>query len=124
MNELAISQLSEQLTDRLYQRFPELESRYGEEGRQKCVEDNKHHYRHLSTAFAMKDKAIFTQYSEWLNGILSARGMETVYLKENFRLMEKRFEDQHIDDTNGENLFYIKCLRESIEQLEILEHSL
>ncbi|AEI39354.1 hypothetical protein [Paenibacillus mucilaginosus] len=80
-----IGRLIDEVTSAVYENDPHLLERYGERGRVKCREDNEHHFRHLETAYLMKEKAIFTDYALWLSEILSRHGMEPGHLIDNFR---------------------------------------
>ncbi|WP_166243464.1 hypothetical protein [Paenibacillus turpanensis] len=81
----------------MYEAFPELLERYGERGVQKCREDNRHHFRHLDTAYLLRSSNIFTDYALWLNGMLVRFGMKPDHLIDNFerliRSIPKRFEE-------------------------------
>lgn len=84
MNEHAFA---EKVTSKIYERTPSLLERYGERGKKKCLEDNLHHVRQLSTAVELNNGEFFVDYARWLNGILMRHGMETSHLIENFEII-------------------------------------
>ncbi|WP_456272523.1 hypothetical protein [Bacillus sp. AK031] len=69
----------------IYIKYPELDEKFGERGRQKCYEDNVYHFTYLETSAAMNSAKIFTDYSLWLNSVLVSRGMSTDHLIDNYR---------------------------------------
>ncbi|MGD7045625.1 hypothetical protein [Jeotgalibacillus proteolyticus] len=85
----AIQPLAEQATERIYERYPSLIDRYGEQGKTKCYEDNVHHFRQLHSAYELKQAAFFIDYAVWLNGILSKHGMNEQHLIDNFKIMKE-----------------------------------
>uniref|UniRef100_A0A4Y8Q1P5 Uncharacterized protein n=2 Tax=Paenibacillus athensensis TaxID=1967502 RepID=A0A4Y8Q1P5_9BACL len=96
MDEALFSALSERVTADIYADFPELLERYGERGRQKCIDDNMHPFRHLETADALRCVKVFTDYAVWPDGILRKHGMTTALLIDNFeriaRMADSAFE--------------------------------
>lgn len=94
----------------IYEAYPDLWERFGEKGFIHTEKDNHHHLDHLETAFAMEDKAIFLDYTKWLESVLRSRGVETALIIDNFeRLMailpgkvEKK-----------EELFMLNCLEKA-----------
>ncbi|WP_409252772.1 hypothetical protein V1502_02250 [Bacillus sp. SCS-153A] len=69
----------------IYVKYPELDAKYGERGRQKCYEDNVYHFQYLETSAGLGSSKIFTDYALWLNSVLVSRGMSTDHLIDNFR---------------------------------------
>ncbi|WP_050615677.1 hypothetical protein [Bacillus testis] len=121
MQDTVIHDLATKLTEGLYENHPDLIERYGERGRQKCIEDNEHHYRHLDTAYQMGDASLFTNYSSWLQGLLSARGMAPVYLLENFVMMKELLGGQVLSLDEEQRKFYLHCLDNGIAVLKEME---
>jgi hypothetical protein len=74
----------DEITQGIYEAYPELLSKYGEQGKQKCREDNRHHLRHLETAYQVGSDQVFVDYAIWLNGILIRHGMGPEHLIDNF----------------------------------------
>ncbi|MDM5227115.1 hypothetical protein QUF73_12950 [Cytobacillus sp. NJ13] len=76
------------VTEAIYEREPSLLDRFGEQGKEKCREDNHHHMKHLETAYELNQSAFFTDYAVWLDGILNKHGMKTRHLIGNFEIIQ------------------------------------
>ncbi|PAE24939.1 MULTISPECIES: hypothetical protein [Bacillaceae] len=76
------------VTEKIYEREPSLLERFGEQGKEKCREDNHHHMKHLVTAYELDKSAFFTDYAVWLEGILTKHGMKTQHLIDNFEIIQ------------------------------------
>lgn len=76
------------VTEEIYEREPFLLERFGEQGKEKCREDNHHHMKHLETAYELNQSAFFTDYAVWLDGILKKHGMNTRHLIDNFEIIQ------------------------------------
>ncbi|WP_409299720.1 hypothetical protein [Peribacillus sp. SCS-155] len=87
MTTLHIDEIIILVTEEIYRRDPYLMEKYGERGKTKCTEDNHHHFKHLNTAFELKNSQIFIDYATWLNGILQVHGMSSKHLIENFQII-------------------------------------
>lgn len=83
------SLLIEQVTELIYEADPSLLEKYGERGKEKCRQDNRHHLDHLRTAYALRDERVFADYAVWLDGILRSHGMTTQLLIDNFILLQQ-----------------------------------
>lgn len=81
--------LIEAITEDIYAAYPQLLTRYGEAGKDKCREDNMHHLRHLQTAFELENDQFFIDYAVWLNGILTSRGMLPALLIDNLERVDR-----------------------------------
>lgn len=86
--ELPVNEMIEAVTAKIYQQEPSLLERFGERGKEKCKEDNHHHFNHLKTAYELNDTTVFADYAVWLNGILTKHGMKTKHLLDNFQIIE------------------------------------
>lgn len=67
-----------------YQVHPEFDTRFGQSGRQRCLDDTIFHLSFLAAALDAGDESLFTQYATWANAMLQARGLRTEDLIENF----------------------------------------
>ena len=76
------------VTGLLYAEMPWLVDRYGGRGRHKCLQDMRYHLQHLAPAVELGDPALFARYAEWCDGMLRARGVQTVELRRSLQLME------------------------------------
>jgi methanogenic corrinoid protein MtbC1 len=68
------TQLVEQAMIELTARFPAIAA-YDDEQRTRTVEDMEHILDFLATALFVDDVALFTEFTDWLGQILSARGV-------------------------------------------------
>ncbi|HUE96454.1 MAG TPA: hypothetical protein VMN39_07325 [Longimicrobiaceae bacterium] len=68
-------ELARDVTETLYAEMPDLHERYGERGREKCLQDIRYNVEHLAPAVALGDPGIFARYAEWLQDLLDARGV-------------------------------------------------
>ncbi|KAA0547344.1 hypothetical protein FZW96_10730 [Bacillus sp. BGMRC 2118] len=80
--------ITHDVTESIYKANPILLDKFGQRGKQKCKEDNLHHLRHLQTAFELKNSFVFIDYTNWLNNLLTNRGMETIHIIDNFERLE------------------------------------
>ncbi|HEV3048709.1 MAG TPA: hypothetical protein VGX50_00270 [Longimicrobium sp.] len=76
------------VTGLLYAEMPWLIDRYGERGRQKCLQDMRYNLEHLAPAVELEDPAMFARYAAWCDGVLRSRGVSTEELARSFVLME------------------------------------
>lgn len=97
MREQAMRSVALEVTDLQYSRFPELEQRYGPEGKAKCLEDAVYHLSYLTTAAAVDDDSLFIDYVGWAKIMLAARGIppdDLIAMLELFGEPLGRLEDQ------------------------------
>ena len=59
----------------VYARRPDMAARYGARGRAACLDDTRYHLRHLATAVAAAQPALFADYVGWARAMLTARGI-------------------------------------------------
>lgn len=69
--------LARAITDALYRERPDLLARWGEPGREKCLQDMRYNLEHLAPAVALSDPAMFAGYVRWLASLLAARQIPT-----------------------------------------------
>lgn len=117
MTNLNIHDMVERVTEKIYEKDPTLVDRYGDKGRAKCIEDNHHHFKHLETAYELRNGQFFTDYALWLNGILQKFGMSTELLMDNFTfIIEVLRENMHTIDAQKIEV-YITYLEKANEVL-------
>ncbi len=110
--------LIDNVVEKLYKRYPELQDRFGEEGRRKCREDNVHHFNYLQAAADVGEEKIFVDYAIWLNSVLVSRGMKPDHLIDNFVCIQEA-----IEEGGGDSRFtsYLQAAIRSIRQGEQCE---
>ena len=62
--------LARAITDALYRERPDLQAKYGDAGRAKCLQDMRYNLEHLAPAVALDDPPMFAGYARWLLGLL------------------------------------------------------
>ena len=80
--------------DRQYALRPELRERYGERGREKCIEDTEFHLAHLSAALLASSPALFAGYIGWAGSVMSVAGIRPEDMRENLAHIRDVFEEQ------------------------------
>ncbi|MED4588993.1 hypothetical protein [Priestia flexa] len=89
MTNLPVNKIVEKVTEQIYEQEPTLLQKFGERGKQKCIEDNHYHMRYLHTSYLLQNEALFSDYALWLNSLLTSRGMKTKHIIDNFILIEE-----------------------------------
>src|SRR6202050_1144537 len=79
--------LAREMVERHWKLRPDLEERYGEKGRIKCLEDARYHLRYLSEAVAAREPALFVHYVTWAKTMLVARYIPVEDLVANLEVM-------------------------------------
>jgi methanogenic corrinoid protein MtbC1 len=80
-------ELAEQVTERHFQRHPELVERYGPQGRARCREDNGHHLDYLQQAVATGQQQLLDNYIVWARVLLQHLGIPSDDLRDNLGLL-------------------------------------
>jgi hypothetical protein len=104
------------LFDRFYQEFPSLE-KFGESGKKRTEEDIYYHFQYLETAYKLNNIQIFTDYSKWLQDILTSRGLDSFYLVLNYKWLIEELAETDAEEKD----IYTAALKKGIEVLETLE---
>lgn len=79
--------LAEALTRRHFELHPDLDRRYGERGRVKCLQDNEYHLSYLADSIAGASPSLFADYVAWARVMLITRGVSTDDLVDNLRVL-------------------------------------
>jgi hypothetical protein len=114
MNKQVREEIIEQVTDGIYEAYPEIMERFGEAGRKRCVEDNHHHFDHLQTATELNQPEVFTNYAVWLTNLLTQRGMNKQHVIDNFQRIHDALNESTDLDASG----YQKLLKAGINQIK------
>jgi hypothetical protein len=85
--------LARAITAALYRERPDLHARYGEAGREKCLQDMRYNLEHLAPAVALDQPSMFEGYARWLVGMLGARGIPTDEIARSLALTRAAIED-------------------------------
>lgn len=81
--------LAEAVTARQYELQPELASRYGPAGREKCLQDARYHLSYLAEALSASSPALFAAYVSWAKVMLATRGIPATDLAQNLECMRE-----------------------------------
>jgi methanogenic corrinoid protein MtbC1 len=69
------AEIAEVATALQYKRLPELETRYGKAGREKCLQDTRYHLSYLAEAILSQSPLLFSDYIGWAQQMLAARNI-------------------------------------------------
>jgi methanogenic corrinoid protein MtbC1 len=82
-------ELAELVTSMHFQRHPELDERYGEEGRKKCYEDAIYHLDYLEQAVRVESEELFNNYLHWARTMLQERDIPKSDLVDNMVILRE-----------------------------------
>jgi hypothetical protein len=82
-------ELASVLTDALYEAHPEFRDRYGDLGREKCLQDMRYTLEHLAPSVALGEPRLFAQYVVWLVDLLRPRGIPPEHVGDTMRVLER-----------------------------------
>jgi methanogenic corrinoid protein MtbC1 len=92
--ELANPRLVAETLARLYKRTPEMKTRYGPAGRERCCEDIAYHYSTLRESMLAGDVNIFLKYIGWGRSVLLNRNVRTDDLIDCLLVMQEVIAEQ------------------------------
>jgi hypothetical protein len=106
--------LAESVTRALYEEMPELSTRYGPVGREKCLQDLRYTIEHLIPAVDLGQPEMFASYVEWLDDLLRARNVSTREVVRSLeltaRIVRERFASDQADTV-------ARCIRVGLDRL-------
>jgi hypothetical protein len=106
--------LAQAATDALYAEMPELTSRYGAIGRERCLEDIRFTIDHLIPAVDLAQPSIFATYVAWLDDLLRARSVSTREVIRSLELIEQGVRNELApDEANA----VASCIRAGLDSL-------
>lgn len=91
--------LAEAVTDAFLLRHPDWVTRYGDRARQAGIEDARFHVQFLTAAIERDARDDFRDYVRWAARVLGARGIDTVFLRENLEQIQAAA-GQHLADAD------------------------
>jgi hypothetical protein len=86
--------LARAITGALYEETPALMQRYGEAGREKCLQDMRYNLEHLASAVDLAQPAMFAGYVRWLDGLLRARNVSTDEVVRSLELTDREIRER------------------------------
>ncbi|HEU0013240.1 MAG TPA: hypothetical protein VFQ45_06125 [Longimicrobium sp.] len=117
-SELIVEQkeaLARGITDALYAEMPWLYDKYGERGRQKCLQDMRYNLEHLAPAAGLDDPSMFARYARWCDEVLRSRGVPTGELARSLELMAGVLRER-LDREAGEVAG--RCIQAGVQALQ------
>ena len=81
--------LGERMVSMEFVRHPELERRYGEVGREKCLEDVSYHLIYLAQAISVDKVELFVDYIAWAKVMLAKHGVPQMDLAGMLEIMKE-----------------------------------
>lgn len=81
--------VAEDLVAAQFRRQPQLEQRYGAQGRAKCLQDAEYHLGFLTQAVATDEPKLFSEYVRWVRSMLHSRGVPAEDLDAHLRAMRE-----------------------------------
>jgi len=82
-------EIADAIVQRLYEIHPELEARYGAEGRKKYRDDSAYQLKFLSQSLAASSPTLFRDYVAWAKAMLAGRGISAQDLEDHLRIMSE-----------------------------------
>lgn len=79
--------IARSVTGLLYAEMPWLQDKYGDRGRDKCLQDMRYNLEHLVPAVELQAPDMFSRYAAWCDGVLRARGVPTGELVRSLEIM-------------------------------------
>ncbi|MFQ3544800.1 hypothetical protein Q7A53_11960 [Halobacillus rhizosphaerae] len=108
-----------QVVREIYDAYPDLLDKFGENGRLRTEEDNYHHLNHLVSAYEMRNIDFFIDYTLWLNTLLTSRGVGTPIIIDNFERLVRLLKQNSLENEE-ECSMCIDYLKESLQKLRTL----
>ncbi|MCG1029066.1 hypothetical protein J5S49_12255 [Virgibacillus halodenitrificans] len=95
MDKARKDQIVTEVVKQIYDAYPTLWDKFGDNGHKRTTEDNYHHLNHLETAYYMNDQQFFMDYTKWLEQVLTTRNVGKELIIDNFeRLVSQMKEDE------------------------------
>jgi len=85
--------LADAVTQALFDDMRELQAKYGDSGREKCLQDLRYTIEHLIPAVDLAQPDLFASYVRWLDAMLRARNVSTREVVRSLELMERVVRD-------------------------------
>ncbi|MEZ7172865.1 hypothetical protein [Sporosarcina sp. OR05] len=119
MNIDSKDQVVEEIVHQIYEAYPWLVEKFGENGRKRTAEDNYHHLDHLEIAFQMNDAQFFIDYTKWLDGVLTSRNVSRALIVDNFQRLQHVLPGKLDSDRETAYLHYLAEALTILRQLDV-----
>ncbi|MDZ7755428.1 B12-binding domain-containing protein [Rhodohalobacter sp.] len=111
-------ELAVKITELHFKHHPELDKKYGEQGREKCREDAVYHLNYLIEALQIDSPELFHHYLEWAYNMLEARNIPIDDLVENIRYIRDVISGEFSADEAKMAISFLESGAEHLEKLE------
>ncbi|HEX9989141.1 MAG TPA: hypothetical protein VGE45_11775 [Chloroflexia bacterium] len=101
--------LAETVVERQYRLQPDLMLRYGEVGREKCLQDTKHHLSSILSAIALSTPGVFVEYVIWVRGLLEAHNVPSEDLARNLTCIRDVLRDELPEEISEVAVAYVEA---------------
>lgn len=108
-------ELAELITSMHFDRHPQLEERYGSEGRKKCYEDAIYHLDYLEQAARIDSKELFNNYLDWARTMLKERDVPENDLVDNIIFLRESIKQVLPED---ESVILVEFIDEGLSSLQ------
>ncbi|WP_082233467.1 hypothetical protein [Halobacillus massiliensis] len=119
MNKKEKALLVDHIVEEIYDAYPDLWTRFGQNGRERTEEDNYHHLDHLYSAYEMNSASFFLEYTDWLYNVLTSRNVGIELIIDNYTRLIRHLREGKWEDPN-EAAAFINYLELGLERLEKL----
>ncbi|MYL55413.1 hypothetical protein GLW08_19040 [Pontibacillus yanchengensis] len=104
-----------EVVEGIYNAYPFLWEKFGQNGRERTTEDNYHHLNHLETTYQLNDFTFFLDYTEWLERVLTSRNVGTELIIDNYQRLHSSAKELEDED---ERCAYQHYLSRAIQHLQ------
>jgi hypothetical protein len=101
--------LAETVVERQYRLQPDLMLRYGEAGREKCLQDTKHHLSSILSAIALSTPGVFVEYVIWVRGLLAAHNIPSEDVARNLICIRDVLHDELPEEISEVAVAYVEA---------------
>ncbi|KHE73097.1 hypothetical protein [Halobacillus sp. BBL2006] len=119
MKKVEQDRIVHQVVEEIYADYPFLWEKFGQNGRDRTEEDNYHHLDHLYAAYEMNSSDFFIDYTNWLNNVLTSRGVGTHLIVDNFERLQRLLQETTLADED-EHKAMLQYLHEALIHLPTL----
>ncbi len=112
------NELAAKITDLHFNKNPELDKKYGEQGREKCREDAIYHLDYLIEALQIDSPELFHHYLEWAYNMIDVRNIPIDDLVENIRYITEVIFKEFPKNEAEIALSFLESGAEHLENLE------
>ncbi len=114
----AKTELARRAAELQLRKNPDLEERYGNKGRQKCIDDAINHLNYLVEAIRVGNINLFTNYLKWADIMLHERGIPANDLITNIKMLQEAAQENLPSEISSVTERYINSGIETLKSNE------